>query len=457
MSDIRRHWKILFVAIAATLVVACSSGTSDSDKTATAAAGGGGSEGTPAATAPAETPPAESTAGAGGDQGTVSVLGLWGSTELDAFNKMVAGWPGTVDFTGTRSITSILTTRVEGGSPPDVAIPAEVGLFQQFAKEGKLKPLSDCPGLEEKVKADYPQAYIDLGTVDGTLYGFFMKADSKATIFYNPKYFSANNLTPLTADSTFDDLISLADQIKATGIPPFSIGEEAGDGSGFPGSDVIQQIVLNEDGADFYDAVIAGTSKFTDPMMKAAWEEFGKMALTDGYTSQGGAAGINATNFQDSAYPPFTDPPTAGMVPLGSFTAGFITSQFPNAVAGDDYNFMPWPGGGVTGSANIAYAFNSNPATCSFLTYLESAEAQDIWVKIGGFTSLNKNVSLSDYPDPVTKALANQLLNAKTFRFDLDDAIGGALQQAEFAGVTQYLSDPGSLDSILSNIEAARK
>ena len=117
---------------------------------------------------------------------------------------------------------------------------------------------------------------------------------------------------------------------------------------------------------------------------------------------------------------------------------------------------MPWPGGQVTGSANIVYAFNTSPAVCSFLDYLASADAQDIWVKRGGFTSVNTQVSLDDNPDAVAKKVAQQLLDAKTFRFDLDDAIGGALQQAEFGGVTQYLADPSQLDAILAAIDAAR-
>src|SRR5213596_3536434 len=75
---------------------------------------------------------AGSTAPAGAAQGAVNVLGIWGSTELDAFNAMVKNWNGQVNFTGSRDITSLLTTRVQGGSPPDVAIPAEVGLFKQF-------------------------------------------------------------------------------------------------------------------------------------------------------------------------------------------------------------------------------------------------------------------------------------------------------------------------------------
>ena len=102
-----------------------------------------------------------------------------------------------MNFTGSREITSLLTTRVEGGNPPDVALPAEIGLFQRFAKEGKLTPLYKCPGLEDELKANYPQSFLDLGTVNGTLYGFFMKADSKATIWYNPQVLPEQGYKPL--------------------------------------------------------------------------------------------------------------------------------------------------------------------------------------------------------------------------------------------------------------------
>jgi alpha-glucoside transport system substrate-binding protein len=110
----------------------------------------------------------------------------------------------------------------------------------------------------------------------------------------------------------------------------------------------------------------------------------------------------------------------------------------------------------VTGAANIVYAFNNDEATCSFLNYLASAEAQQIWVDRGGFTSVNTQISLDSYPDPVSRAQAEQLTAAAVFRFDLDDAIGGAVQTAFFTGVTDYLADPGSLDAILAEIEAAR-
>jgi alpha-glucoside transport system substrate-binding protein len=402
------------------------------------------------------TPPADQTRIAEAQLGTVSVLGIWGDQELASFQAMVSGWGGRMDFTGTRGITSILRTRVDGGNAPDVAIPAEVGLFQQYAREGKLTPLSACEGLEQTIRDHYPQSFIDLGTVDGTLYGFFMKADTKATVFYNPTFFNDNNLQPLEETASFDDLIALSDQIRQMGTPPWSMGQDAGGGSGFPGSDTIQQILINESGVEVYDAVVAGEKPYTDPAVKDAWQKFGQIALTEGYTVQGGGAGINATPFMESAYPPFETPPTAAMVHLGGFAARFITDQFNGARPDTDFDFFPWPGGAVTGGANIAYAFNSDPATCSFMKYMASAQAQQVWVNRGGFTSVNGEVSLDAYPDEVARSQARQLLEAETFRFDMDDAIGGAAQQAIFAGVIQYLQDPTKLDEILAGVEAAR-
>ena len=144
------------------------------------------------------------------------------------------------------------------------------------------------------------------------------------------------------------------------------------------------------------------------------------------------------------------------MVYLGGFAAGFIEEQYPDAQPGDDYDFFTWPGGAITGGANIVYAFNDDPTTCSFLNYIAGAEAQQIWVDAGGFTSVNSEVSLDAYPDDVARKQAEQLLDAETFRFDLDDAIGGEVQTAIFNGITQYIGSPNQLESILQQIEQTR-
>ena len=394
--------------------------------------------------------------------GTVDVMGIWGDEELTSFEALVAPWVtatgGDMEFTGQRGLGALITTRVEGGNPPDVAIPAEIGLFQDFARNGDLVPLSNCAGLEDTIRNNYPQGFIDLATVDGTLYGFFMKADIKGTIWYNPKFFDENGYQPLTAASTFDDLLALSQQIADDGTTPWSIGVESGDDSGWPGTDWVQVILLNElGGAEVNDGLVDGSIPFTDDRFKAAWEKFGDIAFTEGWVSQGGAEGINATNFGDAIFPPFEDPPTAALHHQASFATGFITDQFPNAVAGEDFAFFPWPGGAAVGSANIVYAFNDDPTTCSFLSHLASADAQQVWVDRGGFLSVNRQVSLDAYPDAIARALAEVLTQVAVLRFDLDDTIGGEVQRAFFAGVTGYLADPDSLDSILAALEAARQ
>lgn len=393
---------------------------------------------------------------AGADIGSVDVLGIWGGEELTKFEAVVQPWEqkngGQVNFTGTRDISAVLTARVEGGNPPDIATPAEIGLFRRFASEGKLVPLSDCD-LEATIRDKYPESFIDLATVDGELYGFFVKADTKGTVWYNPKTFEDNGVEPLDASSSFDDLVQLSRDLQAAGITPWSIGLEAGGASGWPGSDWIQQIILNEGGEELYDGLVNGSIPFTDPRVKEAWQMFGAFA-TDSQMVLGGPSGVNATNFQNSAYPPFESPPRAAMVFLGGFAAGFIADQFPNLKPGDDYDFFPFPGGKVTGGANIVYAFNSEEGTCSLMRHLASADAQEIWVKQGGFTSVNEDVEMSAYPNEIARKQAEQLLNADTFKFDLDDAIGAPFQDAEFTAITQFVAAPDRLDSLLASLAA---
>ncbi|HET9477063.1 MAG TPA: ABC transporter substrate-binding protein [Dehalococcoidia bacterium] len=402
---------------------------------------------------------------------TVDVLAIWGEEEVDDFNAMVDPWKADtgadVDFTGTRDINSILTTRVEGGDPPDVAFPAALGIFQDLAREGELTPLSACPGLEEKVRENYAESLIELGTIDDELYGVFMKAGNKATIWYNVNFFEEHEYEPLTADATFDDLLALTEEIAAdreAGVHdayPWSDAQEIGGGSGFPGSDWVQQIVLGEFGPDVYDQWVAHEIPYNDPQIKQAWEMFGQVVLDERYTL-GGPERALATRFSEGSIPLFEDPPAAAMHYMGSFNAGFITDPelgFPEGLEpGTDFDFFPFPGGGVTGDGNIMMLFNSDPATCAFADWMASAEAQEIWVSRGGFTSLNSEVDLEAYPTDLDRKVAEQLTDPDTvFRFDADDAMPsgvGGDNGAVFTGILAYLSGD-DLDEILQGIEDA--
>lgn len=394
--------------------------------------------------------------------GSVEVLGTWGGEELDSFNAMVAPWQqqtgGKVNFTGTRDLNALLTTRLQANNPPDIAILPNPGLMQQLANQGDLIALNTFLDMTT-INADYSKGWVDLGTVNGNLYTIFMKASGKGTVWYDPKTFAANNWT---TPQTWDEMIALSDQIVAEkGTPkyPWSIAVESGTASGWPGADWIDQIFLSQYGPDVSDQWVNHEIPWTDSRIKTAFQMFGQVALTPGYVP-GGATAILATYFQNGTYLPFEIPSLAAMDYLGDFTEGFITAQFPNLVAGEDFSFYPFPvintayQNAITGGADLVVAFKDTPAVRSLVEYLSTAAAQDIWVKRGGFTSVNNKVPLSDYPDVVSQNAVKQLSSAAIFRFSQDDSMPAPVENAYWAAVLSYLQNPDQLDSILQNVES---
>ena len=395
----------------------------------------------------------------GGDEiGAVTVMGVWGGTEVEAFNKVVAGWQaetgGTVEFEATRDLSAILRARVSGGNPPDLAILPNPALMQDFAGSGELVALDDVLDMS-MLESDYSPTWIDLGSVAGKLHGLFIKAATKSTVWYDPAQFAAAGYT---APKTWDELKTLSGRMVADGkAAPWSIGLESGGASGWPGTDWIQEIFLTESGPETYDKWVKHEIPWTDPAVKSAFQRFGEMALTDGYVP-GGVPAILAANFEDASYFPFEDPPKAYMYFLGAFTQGFISRQFPDQVAGTDYDFFKFveinEPGTVTGGADVLVMFNDTPSARSLMNYLADGANWSSWAETGGFATPSQALDPGSYPDDLARKAAAQLTDSQTFRFDADDLMPAEVQTAYFAGVLDYLQNPGNLDSILANIES---
>ena len=392
--------------------------------------------------------------------GTVTVIHQWVSGgEPESFRAVVSPWEeltgGKVDDVGTRDILDILTLRVGGGHPPDIAVLSSPGTMEKFARDGVLVALDSFLDME-KIRNEYSQAWIDIGTVDGKLYGIPSKAANKSTVWYSPKVFEANGVQ---VPQTWSELIAISDQLVAAGLSPWSIGMESGGTSGWPGTDWIGQLLLSEYGPEVYDQWVNHEIPWTDSRVRSVWEKFGQIALTPGYVF-GGVDFVLSANFEPASYLPFESPPKAAMYFLGSFVQGFIERRFPDLIVEEDYYFFPFPPvnpqyeGAVTSGADLVVMFNDSEASRSLIKYLAAAEAQEIWVQRGGFTSTNKLVSLESYPDALAAKVAKQLTSAELVRFDADDIWGGDLQAAFYQGVLDYLAGPGRLDSILEHVEA---
>ncbi|MBN1261152.1 MAG: carbohydrate ABC transporter substrate-binding protein [Anaerolineae bacterium] len=391
---------------------------------------------------------------------TVSVIATWGGDEQESFMAMIAPWEertgATVEYEGTRDLNAVLNTRVEGGNPPDVAGLPGPAVLQQFAADGHLVDLNtflDQATLEEQ----YDDSWLELASFEGGLYGLFTKVAVKSLIWYNPKAFDAAGYA---IPESWDELLALSDQIVADGGTPWCIGLESGAASGWPGTDWIEDIVLRTAGAETYDQWRRHEIPWTDDAVRNAWETWGTIVTNEDYLD-GGTTGVLATNFGESPYPMFQDPPGCYMHRQATFIEGFITDQFPDLVAQEDYDYFGFPeidpeyGTPVLSAGDLFGMFNDTPSARSLVEWLASAEAQQIWAERGGFISPNKNVSSDVYPNPLIGQAAGLLTSADVVRFDASDLMPAAVNDAFSGGILNYVENPENLDQILQNIETA--
>lgn len=393
---------------------------------------------------------------------SIDALTEWSGNELDAFNAINMAFTKKtsikVNVESTRDLLTVLTTRVRGNNAPDVAGMPSVTLFQQLATQGKLLQLDSFLNMSQ-YQQNYSKVWVDFSSVNGHVYAVLPKANSKGTIWYNPKQFQANGYT---IPSDWNGLVALSDKIAGSGKFPWAMGVESSGSSGWSGADWIDQIYLSSNGPDMYEKWYKHQIPWTDPSVKKAFQMYGQIVNGKNYIN-GAPSSILATNFKDASYLPYDTPPKAYMYYLGDFTAGFITAQFPGIKPGTDFGFFPFPTinpqfkGAITGGADIMAAFKDNDGTRQFMQYMSSADAQAIWVKRGGATAVNKAVDLSLYPDDVTRAAAKQLAQASIFRVGADDLMPAAVENAYWAGVLTYIQHPSQLDSVLSSLETTAK
>jgi alpha-glucoside transport system substrate-binding protein len=413
---------------------------------------------------PMEETPMEETPMEGGETdgeqigGTVNVMAVWGGDELANFEAMVAPFEERtgvdVQIETTRDLNAVLTTRLQGGNPPDLAGLPGPGQLIEYANQGYLVPLGDVLDMN-RVQSEYDQGWLDLATVDGNLYGIFIKGTVKSLIWYSPPAFEAAGLTVPT---TWEELNALEQQIIDSGAAPWCIGMESGAASGWPGTDWIEDIMLRTAGPETYDAWWQHEIPWTDDSVRNAWEVFGTI-VNDPQKVYGGSQFVLSTNFGEAPFPMFGDQPQCYLHRQASFITTNITGQFPDLVAGDDFNFFPFPpidqsDAPLLVAGDLFGMFNDTPQARALIDYLTTAEAQSIWAERGGFLSANTNVAPETYPDVITQQIGDMLVTAPSVRFDASDLMPEAVNNAFWQGILNYISDPSQLDSILENIES---
>ena len=402
----------------------------------------------------------------GGDKAlsgqTVTVAGVWSGSEQKNFQKVLDAFTAktgaTTQFTSTGdNVSTVVGSKIEGGNAPDVVMVPQVGVLQQFAKKGWLKPLSAT--TEKSLDAGYSPVWKKYGSVDGRLYGLYFKAAHKSTVWYSPDALDQAGVKPPT---TYDAMLKAGHTVSDSGLAAFSVAGQ----DGWTLTDWFENIYLSQAGPEKYDALAAHTLKWTDASVVKALGTLGKL-FKDRQLIAGGQKGALNTDFPGSVEKVFGPKPEAGMVYEGDFVAGVAHDQFGKSI-GADANFFPFPavdGGRAPvvsgGDAAVVLKDGKNTkAGMKLLEYLATPEAASVWAKAGGFLSPNRKLTLDSYGDDVTRATAKSLVSAgDSVRFDMSDqapaAFGGTKGAGEWKLLQDFLRDPSDPKGTAAQLETA--
>ena len=395
----------------------------------------------------------------------VTVWSAWGGNELKAYQDVLKPFESStgikVHLTTVRDANQLAINVDAGTSLPDIAPGPSVDKVKAWVDKGTLKSVETALGdkFGDYIANTYPALTttsgssdnLYIGIVGGKHYELMVKTQVKGLFWYNKKVFTG------TAPKTFDELLAISpSQYGAQKL--FCAGLESGGASGWPASDQIDNIIMRQSGDKLYTDWIQGKVKFTDPAIKLGYQTYLKeVSAANVY---GGPNTVLSTAFQRAGKPLFAAQPGCLFLEQATFIPSFFKEDYPNLVAGTDFDFFGHPSvnpqydGNVNGFYDNFAMYNDTPAARKLMQYMATKDAQQIWANDGGTLAAIKSIN---YTDPVYKRAAEVAGTAKNLLVTAGDFMPTDMQAAFWKSLLNVTRNPSSLDSELARLDQVQK
>ena len=111
------------------------------------------------------------------------------------------------------------------------------------------------------VSESWADSYLAFSNVDGTQYGVPFKSDLKSLVWYVPSVWEEKGYA---VPETLTEFKALVDEMIANGDTPLCVGIESGPATGWPFTDWVEELILREQGIDYYNQWVAHEVPFND-------------------------------------------------------------------------------------------------------------------------------------------------------------------------------------------------
>jgi DNA-binding SARP family transcriptional activator/ABC-type glycerol-3-phosphate transport system substrate-binding protein len=386
----------------------------------------------------------------------ISIFTPWfeGDPEHRAFVDVLRAFEQT---TGLKTETvEAGDARIVPGYRPTLAFTPSPGQLAEYVRDGTAEPLASLELTDAVLERAFARSWIELGTVNGAVYGVPLATTSKSLVWYRPREFRRLGLRP---PRTWNDLVAVTERLARGGRKPWALGGS----DSFTLTDWFENIYIRTEGPWKYDGLFAGKLPFDDPSVVAALTRM-TTVLNERYLAEG-VDGALAMSFLDALDAVFGADPRADLLMEGGFVASLSLGGAvkPAPVPGATIGASVFPtidasfGSPVVAGGDFIVAFDDDPKVRRLLLYLMSPAAGRIWVSHGTVVSANKLVPLSAYPNELMRTAARHVTTAQVVRFDGSDLLPSELAEDLGRILQEVIRRPAAAPKLMKDFQRAAR
>lgn len=346
---------------------------------------------------------------------------------------------------GGSNARTVLSTRLQGGNPPDSWQLHPDQDLMSVVEDGSAADLSDLY-KEQGWEAKLPDAVKAMLQKDGKYYAVPVNAHRANMLWTNPAVVKKAGVT-LTDSTTIAEFVAALPKLKAAGAAPVCLGAK----DPFAPAQLMESIILANVGPEVYKQLMTGAVPFDDARVRTAVTQFAEVLKN--------INSDNAVLTWDQAAVQTTEGRCASTL-MGDWAYGELLAK--GKKDGTDFSHVPFPGTSqvydFVGDAFVIPAEKApNPdAEKVWLTQLLDPKVQSDFNLKKGSAPVIKDASLDGYPEyqqgaakafqtlPIVSSLAHAQAAPAEFATTYSDA------------VTSFRGSP-NVDAFLKTMVAAQK